>query len=150
MSDQLLTLTVRRTIRATPRRLFEAWTRPEHLMNWWGPRPVKCSGAEVDLRVGGAYRIGNLFPDGSVLWIHGEFEIVEPYRRLVYSWLAGETPPLLAERVTVQFEGRGATTEVIITHERIPDPLARGRHQLGWEGCLDGLTAYFNGPARYI
>src|SRR5262249_36942533 len=47
-----IVLVVRRTIRASAERIFDAWTRPEHLLVWWGPRPVTCSGADVDLRVG--------------------------------------------------------------------------------------------------
>ena len=37
-----MTLTVRRIIRASPERLFKAWTQPRHLMQWWGPRDVRC------------------------------------------------------------------------------------------------------------
>jgi uncharacterized protein YndB with AHSA1/START domain len=59
-----LVLVVRRTINATARRLFEAWTRPEQLRSWWGPRPVRCVDAQVDLRVGGRYRIVNEIPNG--------------------------------------------------------------------------------------
>src|SRR5262249_11866527 len=57
-------LVVRRTIRAPVERVFDAWTRPEHLRRWWGPKPVRCTEAEVDLRRGGRYRIANQHPDG--------------------------------------------------------------------------------------
>jgi uncharacterized protein YndB with AHSA1/START domain len=140
--SEALRLVVRRSIRATPKQLFEAWTLPEHLRKWWGPRPVTCSDAEVDLRPGGSYRIANQMPDGSVLWIFGEFEIVEPHRRLVYSWRVGADSSAV-ERVTVEFEAKGDSTEVIVIHERITDRAARDRHQQGWAGCLTGLAAYF-------
>ena len=81
-----ITVVVRRTIGATADTLFAAWTQPAHLKQWWGPRTVKCVGAEIDLRVGGAYRIANRFSDGTVLWIVGEFEVVDPPNKLVYSW----------------------------------------------------------------
>lgn len=137
-----LHLVVRRMIRATPERLFAAWTRPDQLVRWWGPADVECSGAEVDLRVGGRYRIGNRFPDGKEVWIAGEFEEVSPPRRLVYTWAIGEPPPV-PERVTVRFEPRGERTEVIVVHERILDEAARDGHIRGWDGCLDGLAAMF-------
>ncbi|HEY3743875.1 MAG TPA: SRPBCC domain-containing protein [Bryobacteraceae bacterium] len=137
-----MTLVVRRTIRASQQRLFDAWTQPELLLKWWGPRPVRCVGAEIDLRTGGAYRIDNEFPDGTILSIRGTFEVVEPPRRLIYSWRAGEEAQSL-ERVTVQFEATDAgMTEVIVTHERIPGRTLLERHKMGWEGCLDGLAAY--------
>src|SRR5258708_17334250 len=87
-----ITLLVRRTIPATPARLFAAWTEAEQLREWWGPAGVACIGAEVDLRVGGRYRVGNQFPDGTVLWIAGEFEVVQPPHRLTYTW-RGEGSP---------------------------------------------------------
>jgi len=133
---------VRRTIQATAEELFAAWTQPEHLKKWWGPRPVTCVDAEIDLRVGGSYRIGNLLPDGTVLWIVGEFEIVERPHKLVYSWRAGSSND--SERVTVQFEPQGEATEVIVTHERIPDSSTREQHLAGWDGCLDGLAGYLS------
>jgi uncharacterized protein YndB with AHSA1/START domain len=97
----------------------------------------------VDLRVGGSYRIANQMPDGTVLWIVGEFEVVDPPHKLVYSWRAGPQP-VDSERVTVQFEPRGDATEVIVTHERIPNAATRDQHQAGWDGCLDGLANYLN------
>jgi uncharacterized protein YndB with AHSA1/START domain len=133
-------LVVRRLIRAAPERLFELWTEPRHLMHWWGPPGVKCSGAEIDLRAGGAYRIANRMPDGSTTWISGVFEAVEPPRRLVFSWRTDPAQP--DERVTVRFEPRGALTEVIVEHERIADERAREGHEAGWIGCLEGLEDY--------
>lgn len=139
-----LTLIVRRVIAAPPQFLFEAWTEPRHLLAWWGPQGVRCCAAEIDLRVGGAYRIGNRLPDGTVLWIEGQFEAIEPPKRLVYSWRV--TPGSGAvERVTVRFEPRGEDTEVVIAHERIADQTIRARHEAGWNGCLDGLIAHAAG-----
>jgi uncharacterized protein YndB with AHSA1/START domain len=140
-----ITLVVRRTIHASCEELFAAWTQPAHLKRWWGPRPVTCLDAEVDLRVGGSYRIANQLPDGTVLWIVGEFEIVDPPYKLVYSWRAGSSPD--SERVTVQFEARGDASEVIVMHERIPNAGMRERHLAGWEGCLDGLVGYLSSEA---
>ena len=125
MSSEIV-LIVRRTIKADVARVFDAWTRPEHLRRWWGPAPVTCSGAEVDLRVGGHYRIDNLLPDGTVLRIVGEFEVVDPPNRLVYSWQIepAASAPGEASRVTVRFEPRNGGTEVIIVHERIDTEVA--------------------------
>jgi uncharacterized protein YndB with AHSA1/START domain len=134
-------LLVRRSIRASPERIFDVWTQPEHLQRWWGPESVECVAAEVDLRVGGRYRIANQFPDGKVLWISGEFETVERPRRLVYTWRVGDVTGA-DERVTVTFEARGEATEVIVAHERIPTESVRDRHEQGWVGCLDGLVEY--------
>jgi uncharacterized protein YndB with AHSA1/START domain len=137
-----LVLVVRRTIRAGARTLFDAWTQPEQLVAWWGPRPVRCASAEVDLRVGGRYRIVNELPTGAHVDISGEFTVVEAPRRLVYTWAV--TPgDAGTELVTVRFERRGeGLTEVIVTHERIGSPAARDGHEAGWIGCLGGLARH--------
>ena len=136
-----IALVARRTIRASAERVFEAWTDPVQLRAWWGPRPVTCIDAEVDLREGGRYRIVNGLPDGTTVVIHGEFRVVERPRKLAYTWHiegGGES-----SHVTVRFEPRGEHTEVIVVHEEIPSEPVRESHQKGWLGCLDGLERHF-------
>ena len=138
MSEGIVLVT-RRTIRASAARLFEAWTQPDQLRAWWGPRPVTCSGAEIDLRVGGRYRIANELPDGKTLTIEGEFQVIDAPHKLVYTWRAGDDQH---SRVTVLFEARGEATEVIVVHEQIPSETLRDSHEDGWSGCLDGLERH--------
>jgi uncharacterized protein YndB with AHSA1/START domain len=138
MTEQI-TLKVCRMIRASPDRLFEAWTTVDQLRKWWGPAHVECSDAAIDLRVGGRYHLDNRLPDGNVIRIEGEFERVEPPSELVYSWRLSGTPSV--ERVTVRFEPCSEGTRVSITHERIASVAARDEHEQGWLGCLDGLVA---------
>jgi uncharacterized protein YndB with AHSA1/START domain len=148
MSDSAkrVSLIVRRTIQASASRLFDAWTRPEHLRSWWGPANVECTEAEVDLNVGGRYKLANRLPDGTLIWIRGEFlEISRPHR-LVYTWSTDAEDASRdvddAEQVTVRFEARGdASTEVIVVHERVT-PADREQHEIGWLGCFDGLEAH--------
>jgi uncharacterized protein YndB with AHSA1/START domain len=139
-----LVLVARRTIKAGAARLFDAWTQPEQLMAWWGPRPVRCSDASVDLRLGGRYRIENELPDGGRLSIEGEFTLIERSSKLIYTWNVrpGDGAP---ELVTVRFDAKGPSlTEVIVLHERIASPVARESHEAGWSGCLAGLALYLS------
>ncbi len=136
-----IVLVVRRTIHASAERIFAAWTRPEQLRVWWGPRPVTCSGAEVDLRVGGRYSIANALPDGTTVVIEGEFLEIERPQKLVYTWRMGQGAQE-SSLVTVRFEERNEATEVIIVHENVPSADVRVSHEKGWNGCLDGLGAF--------
>src|SRR5260370_1262309 len=124
----MVTLIVRKTIRATAERLFAAWTISDQLKLWWGPQGVKCIDAEVDLRRGGRYRIANQLPDGKILWITGEFEVIEPPRKLVYTWRI-EPETKSSERVTVLFEPSGDYTEVGGKSERISNEELRKMHE---------------------
>ena len=141
-SPGTLVLVVRRAIKANPERLFDAWTRSEELLAWWGPRPVRCTRAEVDLRVGGRYRIDNQLPSGGLLTIEGEFTVVERPRKLVYTWSVAPGDGL-PELVTVRFDRKApGLTEVVVTHERIESAALRDSHAEGWNGCLDGLALH--------
>lgn len=143
MNDASIHLVVRRTIPASPERVFAAWTTPALLRSWWGPKGVECPSAEVDLRVGGRYRLGNRMPSGDTVWISGVFEAIEPPCKLVYTWVL-EPATTAHERVTVRFEACDTGTEVIVVHERIASTQARDQHETGWDGCLHGLAALFD------
>lgn len=69
-----------------PRALvWEMFTRPEHIRQWWGCKHVEVTVCEVDLRVGGAYRFSGRGPDGAEVPFRGVYrEIVAP-ERLVYT-----------------------------------------------------------------
>jgi uncharacterized protein YndB with AHSA1/START domain len=128
--------------------VFQAWIDPEQLLVWWGPSHVTCTHAEVDARPGGAYRLDNRLPDGSVLVIRGEFLHCEPPRRLEYTWSVTPGSSGTAERVRVDFNPHPEGTEVVVHHERIADPeLARG-HEEGWLGCLRGLSEFLGEGSR--
>jgi len=138
MQATLLHLT--RVIRAPREAVFAAWTRPDLLRLWWGPGPVTCPEAEVDLREGGSYRLANLEADGSVVWISGAFERVRPPEELVYTWRVGglmETPTLVRVRFLDHAEG----TELVLTHDRFAAEALRDMHLAGWNGCIDKLEA---------
>ena len=138
----LLSVVARRTIRAARERVFAAWTRPEHLVNWWGPTGVECAAAEVDLREGGGFRLANQLPDGTVIWIAGTYSTVNPPEELAYSWYhepLSESSEVSAVRV--RFMAKGDATEVVVLHEGFADAASQERHGAGWQGCLDGLQA---------
>ena len=141
LDHKRMNLVITQIISASTERLFAAWTEPEQLKQWWGPESVTCIEAEVDLRVGGHYRIGNRFADGSLVWITGRFHLIDPPRKLVYSWQVGANAD--EELVTVSFEPTlDGQTKVTVLHERIPDEPTRARHQLGWIGCLGKLSSH--------
>jgi uncharacterized protein YndB with AHSA1/START domain len=140
MSD----IVIKRTIPAPPEKVFQLWTDPEQVKKWWGPKGVTCTEVQIDLRPGGSYRIANQFADGTVVWIHGSYELVEPPNQLRYTWGLGLDSPA-HELVTIRFERVTEGTEVRILHENIPNEQAAAGHGQGWEGCLDGLESYANG-----
>jgi uncharacterized protein YndB with AHSA1/START domain len=118
---------------------------PELLRRWWASQPDWTSpGAEVDLRVGGGYRLSMQDPDGGdVHSVVGEYREVERPARLVYTW-SWEGDPAEMEGsartlVTVEFHAEGERTRVVLTHDGFATDAAREMHAGGWTGCLDNL-----------
>ena len=71
---------------ARPRQLlFEAWTKPEHLRQWYGCEGSSLTLCEIDLRPGGVWRRVMRMPDGSEHPFHGVFHEVAANEKLVYT-----------------------------------------------------------------
>ena len=135
------TLNLRRTFKAPREKVFRAWTDPEELKKWWGPEGYATPPAEVDLRVGGKYRLGmRKLPDGELFYHSGIYREVRPPEKLVYTWRWEAQPEHGETLVTVEFRELRDSTEVVLTHERFPTEKARDDHNRGWSGCLDRLA----------
>ncbi len=134
------TLQLTRTFAAPREKVFRAWTDPEEVKKWFHPPGYETPSAEIDLRVGGKYRLGmRKLPDGEVFYLSGTYREVRRPERLVYTWQWEAEPELGATLVTVEFHDRGGSTEIVLTHELFPTEKARQEHEQGWSGGLDNL-----------
>lgn len=136
-------LRLERTFATSPERVFAAWTEPEVLRRWFAAGPDWSSvGVEVDLRVGGRYRLSMTGPAGGTHTIVGEYlQVVRP-ELLVYTWRQDPSDSSAAADptlVTVRFRAAPEGTTVLLTHTRFPAKRERDRHGDGWRACLDNL-----------
>ena len=76
---------LQRTFRASPERVFRAWTQPAALREWWCPAGWVADKIAIDLQIGGAYSIAMSRANARVS-VNGEFLEVRPPERLVYTW----------------------------------------------------------------
>lgn len=139
-AGDMLELVINRVFPAPRQKVFDAFTKPEILAQWWGPQ----ASAAVDLQVGGHYRWGMKLPQGIDIAAVGEFLEIEPPVRLVYTFgWDGEDAP--TEVVTMEFREQGpAETVVILTHSGFAAAEARDNHLQGWNDCLDRLVELLN------
>ena len=110
---------------APARAVWDAWTIPEQVAQWWGPRGFTLTTHSKDLRVGGHWRYTMHGPDGVDYPNVTTYFVVEPYQKLVYDHGATDhTPPLF--RVTVTFaEANGQTTMEMIFALASPEAAAQ-------------------------
>ena len=132
------TLRVRRVIKAPRERVFRAWTDAEQLERWFLP-VGGSSRVELDVRVGGRFRITMLQPFARhVLRMKpwhcvGTYLEVEPPERLVFTFTWEGAPWDLGESlVTVELRDLGGATELELLHERNRNRRVRAFHSSGW------------------
>ena len=144
----LLTLTARRILKAPPARVFQAWTDPAQLRRWFAVSEGYTTPlAEVDLRVGGRYRLG-MQPPGStqVMMVWGEYQEITPPDRLIFTWQwEGAASDEATTLVTVTINPHTQGTELVLSHERFGREASRDEHAAGWTGCLNHLERLLAG-----
>ena len=133
------TLEVSKHIPASPQRLFDAWTDPNEMAQWFFVSPDWHAEAEVDLRVGGSYKLTMITDVGSELVQTGEYREISPPDRLVFTWNSHAVQGTL---VTVEFAEADGGTTVKLTHELLSSEELRDMHGDGWDGCLATLETY--------
>jgi uncharacterized protein YndB with AHSA1/START domain len=125
----------------TPRaRVFRAFTEPDQLAKWWGPKGFTAPSVELDLRLGGNYRIAMQPPDGDLFYLSGEFREVDPPARLAYTFRWEDPDPDDQETVvTLSFGDLGESTELVVTQRAFATEGRRALHDQGWTDSLDRL-----------
>lgn len=146
--DPELDLELERVIDVPPRLVWEAWTRPEHIKEWFAPAPWTVSDCEIDLRPGGTFRTVMRSPEGEEFPGTGCYLEIETERRLVFTdaLLPGYRPaesPFFTAVVTMEPHGDGTRYVARALHR---DPEGRKKHEEmgfhdGWSQCLDQLVA---------
>ncbi|ETW98874.1 MAG: hypothetical protein ETSY1_17095 [Candidatus Entotheonella factor] len=134
------TLRLVRWLPATPEAVFAAWTDAKSLQAWMCPDPVYSTTAELDVRVGGCFRI--VMRHGEHETVHtGVYREVQPPERLVFTWVSTTTQHQTT-LVTVELRPLDDGTELVLTHEGFPDAEAAALHDNGWQSIAAKLVTH--------
>jgi uncharacterized protein YndB with AHSA1/START domain len=126
-----------------PEKVWRAWTDAQAVKKWWGPGPGEpVAVAELDVRVGGRFRIVFGGPQGTAHEVQGTYKEVVPNRKLVFTWTWPNSTPERESVVTIVFRASDGGTELDFRHEQLFDEKVRDDHQRGWTGSLDKLEKF--------
>jgi uncharacterized protein YndB with AHSA1/START domain len=111
-------------------------------VQWFGPGAVEEGSvkADIDLRVGGRYRI-SFKTKGTYNEVGGVYREVVPNQRLVFSW-AWHSTPERESLVTISMKPEGGGTLLTFLHEQFADETARDNHEHGWMDLFVKLENY--------
>lgn len=141
MNRGLPSVTIVRRIKASPARIWAAITRPEQMLQWWGPDAGPTLKADADVRIGGRFSVVFRLLNGDEHNPTGVYQEVLPERKLVFTW---EWPgmPERESLVTFLLKPLDGGTELTLIHAQLPDEEARESHERGWSGLLDKLPIF--------
>jgi glutathione S-transferase len=134
-------LVIKRFIRAPREKVFDAFVIPEHAKNWMCPRGMTMPVCELDVRVGGRYRVTMRARDGEQFTAGGAYREIARPERLTYTWAwQGEGMPNVETLITVTFAARDGGTDLTMTQTGFPDGAMRDSHEEGWTSCLNRMA----------
>jgi uncharacterized protein YndB with AHSA1/START domain len=147
-----------------PRELvWKAWTDPQSVMQWWGPKGFTSPSCTMDFRVGGKYLCCMRTPDGQDLWNGGEYYEIVPHEKIVYSMYFSDANgnQVEAEHYGIDHEAiedardvalfedleEGRTRLTLIGNETMESAKESGQIE-GWNEILDKVAAVLAGAAH--
>jgi len=155
-------LVITRVFDAPRELVWKAWTEPDRLMQWWGPKGFTAPVCEIDLRVGGKFLNCMRSPEGKDYWSTGVYREIVPLERIVctdsFADEHGNVVPAthygmspdfpLEMLVTVTFEEHEGKTTMTLGHVGIPAGQMRELTGAGWNESFDKLTESLRAPIR--
>ncbi len=136
-------------IKASPERVYAAWTNVEELVKWFGPPNGKgrLHVDRFDCTVGGNYDVTMVFDDGDRVQLTGSYKELDPFNRIVLTWTWAEGPMSSQETlVTVDLSPTPQGTHLTLVHERFATLEGRDAHHEGWGPVLDRLASVLSQP----
>ena len=147
-------LIIERIFEAPRKQVWKAWTDPEQMKRWWGPKDFTAPFAEIDLRVGGKYLYCMRSPEGKDYWGTGIYREIVPLEKIVatdcfsdekgnvvpasHYGMTGDWPQELI--VTVTFEDQDNNTKMTLNHVGLPAGENRDMAREGWNQSFDKLA----------
>jgi len=144
-----LDLVIERVIDVPREMVWDAWTKPEHLVHWFTPKPWSTESCDIDVRPGGRWNSVMKSPEGELFPNVGCYLEVKHQERLVFTDALGEGfrptgQGFMTAIVQMVPHGTGTKYTAIAIHH---DEEARKKHEEmgffeGWNAALDQLVAY--------
>ncbi len=138
------TLTLKRTFNAPIKLVWEAWTQPEHIAHWWGPKGMKINVNKHDFRVGGEWEYVMQMPDGTAFTSEGVYSVIIALQKICSS--ANFRPMTEGVEIQAIFEENGDQTNFTFHCIHPTEEYCRQQEQMGfyngWGSVFERLSEF--------
>ncbi len=153
---EITMLYITRIFDAPLEKVWKAWSDPEIVKKWWGPKDFTAPVVKIDFRVGGSYLYCMRSPEGEDIYSTGVYQDILPMQRIVSTdsfadaegnvvpasnyGMSGDWP--LELKMMVTFQEEDGKTRLTLQHAGFPDNENKSMAEAGWNESLDELAEY--------
>ena len=138
------TLTLERTFNAPIQLVWKAWTQPEHISQWWGPKGMDVKVVEHNFKVGGTWKYTMLMPDGNEFITEGVYQEIVEEQRIIST--ADFKPMTEGVEIQATFEAQGDQTLFTFSVVHPTEEYCKQQEQMGfyngWGSTFDRLSDF--------
>lgn len=138
------TLSLERTLNAPIELVWRAWTQPEHIAQWWGPKGMETQVIEHEFKVGGAWKYVMAMPNGSEFIAEGVYSEIVEFEKIVTS--ADFKPMTVGVELHVLLKAVGQTTHFTFQVVHPTEEYCRQQEEMGfmngWGSVFDRLQEH--------
>ena len=139
------TLTIKRTFKACRKLVWEAWTQPEHIANWWGPPGMKTKVRKHDFKVGGEWEYTMTMPDGNEFISEGKYVKIKVLDAIESS--ANFKPMTEGVTIVAIFIDANENTDFVFKVIHPTEEYCKQQEEMGF---MNGWGSVFDGLEKYI
>jgi uncharacterized protein YndB with AHSA1/START domain len=146
VAAQEYALEISRVFDAPPILVFKAFTKPEHMVRWWGPKDFSTTVRKLEFRRGGSYHYTIHGPNDQHHGMSGVFrEIAEPEKIVfTFAWDDEKGRPGNETLIAITMKAEGNGTRLTFRQEPFDDVKSRDSHAEGWGEVLDKLAPFLD------
>ena len=138
------TVSIKRTFNAPIKLVWEAWTQPEHIALWWGPKGMEIKVVEHDFRVGGKWKYTMEMPDGNEFISDGVYSVIVELKKIFSS--ANFKPMTEGVEIQALFEENGDKTNFTFNVVHPTEEYCKQQEKMGilngWGSVFDRLETF--------
>jgi len=139
------TLSLQRIIDAPVAIVWEAWTQPDHIAHWWGPKGMKTKVIEHNFKAGGSWKFTMEMPNGAEFISEGVFSEIVPLEKIITS--AEFKPMTTGVQLQALFEAQGEKTIFTFKVVHPTEEYCKQQEQMGF---MNGWGSVFNNLEEYV